>query len=400
LKASYTNIKNDLDKYRTLKDAKESIKSFLDVLKVYLQTKANLENKKEERIRFQPQTSILDYKTSLARNWELANSIIENANIEILDFEAQLATSENNFDTLNKKLLSKIQELGFASIEDLSSLLLNDDDAAQIRRQSKEIEDLKTELNINKGNNQTSLQAAISNDDASITIEETKEKLNALVEDNRNHLQQVGEFKGVIKLNQENKKRVEVLLDDLKKVKEQCYYYDILDELVGDQTGNKFNKLIQRITLRKLFVMTNEKLMNLMDRYQLALGGEGLEDEIWVIDTYMGDEKRSISSVSGGERFVISLAMALSLSDLASNNVRIDSLFIDEGFGSLSPDELDNAVSMLENLQAANDKTIGIISHVESLKERISTQIQVKKLHNGESTLNLKVNDKITSLTI
>jgi exonuclease SbcC len=137
-----------------------------------------------------------------------------------------------------------------------------------------------------------------------------------------------------------------------------------------------------------------------MDRYQVDLGTDKYEDAIWVIDTYMGDERRVIDSVSGGERFVISLAMALSLSDLASNNVRLDSVFIDEGFGSLSPEDLDNAISMLERLQVENEKTIGIISHVESLKERISTQIVVEKLQNGESTLSLKSNGVVTSLTL
>ncbi|MCX6338194.1 MAG: hypothetical protein NT153_13115, partial [Bacteroidetes bacterium] len=100
------------------------------------------------------------------------------------------------------------------------------------------------------------------------------------------------------------------------------------------------------------------------------------------------------------ERFVISLAMALSLSDLASNKVKIDSMFIDEGFGSLSPDDLDNAITMLERMQIENEKTVGIISHVESLKERISTQIQVIKLQNGESTLRLKNNETFLSLAV
>jgi exonuclease SbcC len=138
----------------------------------------------------------------------------------------------------------------------------------------------------------------------------------------------------------------------------------------------------------------------LMDRYQVELGSGKHEDEIWVIDTYMGDERRVIDSVSGGERFVISLAMALSLSDLASNNVKLDSVFIDEGFGSLSPDDLDSAISMLERMQVENEKTVGIISHVESLKERISTQIVVEKLQNGESTISLKSNGKLTSLAV
>jgi exonuclease SbcC len=92
--------------------------------------------------------------------------------------------------------------------------------------------------------------------------------------------------------------------------------------------------------------------------------------------------------------------MALSLSDLASNNVKLDSVFIDEGFGSLSPDDLDSAISMLERMQVENEKTVGIISHVESLKERISTQIVVEKLQNGESKLYLKHIGGLNSLEV
>jgi exonuclease SbcC len=92
--------------------------------------------------------------------------------------------------------------------------------------------------------------------------------------------------------------------------------------------------------------------------------------------------------------------MALSLSDMASSNIKIDSLFIDEGFGSLSPDELDNTISMLERMQLENEKTVGIISHVESLKERINTQIVVERLQNGESTLFLKSNGERTKLRV
>jgi exonuclease SbcC len=97
---------------------------------------------------------------------------------------------------------------------------------------------------------------------------------------------------------------------------------------------------------------------------------------------------------------VISLALALALSDMASQNVRIDSMFIDEGFGSLSPDDLYNAINMLERMQVEGDKLVGIISHVESLKERIGTQIVVEKLQNGESTISLKFNDETKTLKL
>jgi exonuclease SbcC len=113
------------------------------------------------------------------------------------------------------------------------------------------------------------------------------------------------------------------------------------------------------------------------------------DDDLRVEDAYMGNEVRTIRTLSGGETFVLSLALALGLSDLASRDIRIDSLFVDEGFGSLDPDTLEEALSTLEQLQTESNKTVGIISHVESLKERIYTQIRLTKSNSGFSTLSI-----------
>ena len=103
-----------------------------------------------------------------------------------------------------------------------------------------------------------------------------------------------------------------------------------------------------------------------------------------IIDTYQADNIRSVNTLSGGESFLVSLALALGLSDLAGRNTQIQSLFIDEGFGTLDESALDLVISTLENLQA-DGKTIGIISHIKELKERITTQIQVEKTSSGFS---------------
>jgi exonuclease SbcC len=112
-------------------------------------------------------------------------------------------------------------------------------------------------------------------------------------------------------------------------------------------------------------------------------------ESLFVIDTYQGNALRAVNTLSGGETFILSLALALALSDLASQNVSIESLFIDEGFGTLDPDSLDMALGMLERLQSESDKIIGIISHVEALKERISTQIRLFKNGSGLSTMEI-----------
>jgi exonuclease SbcC len=240
----------------------------------------------------------------------------------------------------------------------------------------------------------------MTRDNPSIIYEELLNLINEKTNLRDGKNTEIGAINSIIKADEDNQLKFASIENKLQDLNVERGYYQTLAELIGDKDGDKFNNIIQRITLRHLFKMTNDRLAIIMDRYQIDLGSEKQEDEIWVIDTYMGDERRVIDSVSGGERFVISLALALSLSDLASNNVKLDSVFIDEGFGSLSPEELDNAISMLERLQVENEKTIGIISHVESLKERISTQIVIQKLQNGESAISLKSNGKLTSLAI
>jgi DNA repair protein SbcC/Rad50 len=103
----------------------------------------------------------------------------------------------------------------------------------------------------------------------------------------------------------------------------------------------------------------------------------------------MGAEKRSVKTLSGGEKFMVSLSLALSMSEMASQQVKIQSLFIDEGISTLDPETLDQVVSTLEQLQTGTQKTIGIISHVEALKDRIMTQVQLEKSSTGFSTMKI-----------
>lgn len=132
------------------------------------------------------------------------------------------------------------------------------------------------------------------------------------------------------------------------------------------------------------------RLKDLSDRYRLDTPQENEDDSLVAIDEHMGGQRRSVKTLSGGETFILSLSMALALSDLASRNVEINSLFIDEGFGTLDPETLDQTLDTLERLQASSSKTIGIISHVDSLKERIATQIQLKRNGQGYSSLSIK----------
>jgi DNA repair protein SbcC/Rad50 len=188
---------------------------------------------------------------------------------------------------------------------------------------------------------------------------------------------------------QENERMLQKVLkekDELRLLEKEAWKWNMLSNLIGDARGNAFSNMVQEMTLRQLFAHANLRLQKLTDRYLLIADEAGTED-IEIIDRYMGNTRRIAKSLSGGETFLVSLSLALGLSDLASRNVRLDSLFIDEGFGTLDPDTLSIAITALEKLQAESNKTIGVISHVEALKERIGCQIRLHKSTSGWSTI-------------
>lgn len=177
--------------------------------------------------------------------------------------------------------------------------------------------------------------------------------------------------------------------DLLKHIEQQRQLYDqwqLLSSLIGSADGSKYRRFVQGLTLDHLVSLANQQLLVLHNRYQLSRREHG-ELEIEIIDTWQGDTRRDTRTLSGGESFLVSLALALALSELVSHKTRIDSLFLDEGFGTLDNETLDMALNALDNLNAEG-KTIGIISHVEALKERIPVQIKVRKSAGmGYSTL-------------
>jgi DNA repair protein SbcC/Rad50 len=160
-----------------------------------------------------------------------------------------------------------------------------------------------------------------------------------------------------------------------------------LSALIGSATGDTFRKIAQAYNLDLLVHHANVQLRQLVKRYRLKRGGSMLG--LLVLDTEMGDELRSVHSLSGGETFLVSLALALGLASMASSTLKIESLFIDEGFGSLDPESLQLAMDALDGLQAQGRK-VAVISHVQEMHERIPVQIQVQRQGNGLSTLEVK----------
>jgi len=175
--------------------------------------------------------------------------------------------------------------------------------------------------------------------------------------------------------------------EQIAKAYDEWQRWARLHALIGSATGDTFRKIAQAYNLDLLVHHANVQLRQLVRRYRLKRGGSMLG--LLVMDTEMGDELRSVHSLSGGETFLVSLALALGLASMASSTLKIESLFIDEGFGSLDPESLQLAMDALDGLQAQGRK-VAVISHVQEMHERIPVQIQVKRQGNGLSTLEVK----------
>lgn len=181
-----------------------------------------------------------------------------------------------------------------------------------------------------------------------------------------------------------NKVTVEQIAKELAEKQTVAERWAKLNKLIGSADGAKFKVIAQSYTLNLLLLHANKHLSYLSKRYKLQQVPDTLA--LQVIDCDMCDEIRTVYSLSGGESFLISLALALGLSSLSSNNLKVESLFIDEGFGSLDAESLRTAMEALEQLQMQGRK-IGVISHVQEMSERISVQVQVHKKVNGKSVL-------------
>ncbi len=187
-----------------------------------------------------------------------------------------------------------------------------------------------------------------------------------------------------LKQDDECKMKSTSLQAELKKAEEEYHRVDRMASPIASKDGKLFQKIAQAYFLDRLLEDTNQQLGQLTQRYQLVRAADSLG--LLVIDSDMGDERRSVHSLSGGESFLVSLALALGLASMASGRLRIESLFIDEGFGTLDPESLQVVMDALDRLQSQGRK-VTVITHVQEMHERIPTQIQVLKMGNGQSKL-------------
>ena len=285
----------------------------------------------------------------------------------------------------DQKLMERIKKAGFEDETDYLSSRLSEEDRELLSDKEKCLIKEKTELDACRLDRSKALASEREKNLTDQSIVALKENISSCESDLKQIMVDIG---GIRKILSEDEKQRETQKDRIKNIdaqKKECTRWDNLHQLIGSADGKKFRNFAQGLTFEMMTAHANRQLRKMTDRY-LLIRDDAQPLELNVIDNYQAGEIRSTKNLSGGESFIVSLALALGLSQMASRNVRVDSLFLDEGFGTLDDDALETALETLAGLQQ-DGKLIGVISHVAALKERISTQIQVTPETGGRSSL-------------
>jgi exonuclease SbcC len=297
-------------------------------------------------------------------------------------------TARSARDAVAATLATSLEGSGFATAEELREAVLPVAEAERIATWETQLGDLGKELDVRWRDCVEALTALQS---AGCQPVSDMQPLEAAVQQSEEAIGAIRTRLGAVRQrlaeDAENRQCHAARSARLEEEKGQLATWRRLRHLIGDASGKKFRTFAQGISLDLMVRHANRHLARLTSRYQLrrAPGSElGLEIE----DNFQAGVRRPTASLSGGESFLASLAMALGLAGLAGRNVRIDSLFIDEGFGSLDAEALEIALAALESLRQ-EDKLVGIISHVGLLQERIGAQVVVEKRADGTSALEI-----------
>ena len=306
----------------------------------------------------------------------------------VAENKKQQAASEQIIENVRTELDQVVQKTGFASLATAREALIAEKEQLQLEAEQQRLtQALAQTEKVLKSTKQESQKLQPEK----YSPADQEELRTALQEDQQAYEQQLvqmGQVEEKFKQQRAREKRHSELIKQIEEQRLNFNRWATLNEIIGQKDGKKFRSFAQGLTLQRLIILANQHLDRLNGRYYIAKK-EGTDLELDIIDTFQAENRRSMFTLSGGETFLISLALALGLSDLAGRHAQIQSLFIDEGFGTLDEHSLDMAISTLENLRSGG-KTIGIISHVKALKERIGTQIQLHKQSDGFSQVTIR----------
>lgn len=295
---------------------------------------------------------------------------------------AGMAQRAQDLQVMETTLGRRLADEGFENEAACRAALLQDDDLHALEKREQELSDRSVSLQARAAQ----LARRRQEDTAPLPSREDNERELERIRGSREQaLQRTGSLRERLSVNDAHREEAALIRQKRETQAEICRRWKALDELAGSSEGKTFRNYAQELTFRRLLLLANRQLAFMTDRYVLV---HSTQEKLTlnVVDRYQADAVRSSRNLSGGESFLVSLALALGLSQMASRNVRVDSVFLDEGFGSLDEEALNTALDMLAALHRKG-KMIGIISHVQAVRDRIGLQIRVTPEGGGRSRL-------------
>lgn len=291
--------------------------------------------------------------------------------------EAQLQQLQQKLTALQQEWQKQLEQQQFGSETSFLAMLLTEQQVLQLTalKETLAAEKIRCQSQLEQARQQVEVLA--QQQLTAQSLEQLQQQSAELEQELFKVLEQAGQCRQQLHSDQQQQQQQQELYQQIEQQQQLVQQWHKFNSLIGSADGAKFRRFAQGLTLLQLVSLANQQLDKLHSRYQLARKADA-ELELQVLDSWQADTSRDTKTLSGGESFLVSLALALALSDLVSHKTRIESLFLDEGFGTLDPDMLETALAALDQLNASG-KMIGIISHVEALKERIPVQIKLQK---------------------
>ncbi len=386
---TYSNWQHDWksDNELFIKKLSDEAKSYNETVNQLVQIENQIVQlqKDEQHIEF-VKTQIIN-KQSDWENIEPATAI-EDRQLVIKwnELNTSVTTYTNALSDANKMIAENQRDLaGFysshATITEQRLAVLCQNSDENINLQRKNITEIKDKIKTKEGEKAAAEGNLTAHRALQPPLEETDtiDTLNQLITNFENDIKlkstNIGSEEQKLKSNEESKAKIAAQKVTCDALKEKYDKWEVLNKKFGDKEGKTFRKIIQSYVLKQLLVVANLYLDNLSNRYRL----DSSELTLTIIDSYESGAIRPVNTLSGGESFIVSLALALGLSNLNKQGLSVEMLFIDEGFGTLSGEYLNTVMAALEHLNANGSRKVGIISHVETLRERIKTHIEVTR---------------------
>jgi exonuclease SbcC len=343
-------------------------------------------NPDDEETRLSTAIDSADKEIEAARlRLSAANQEFNQLQSRIEELTKSIAARDIKLKALEADFLVRLKESGFSDEANYKAACLPENERKTLAQQAQKLADEKTELAAKERDKTKLLETERQKQITDEPLDGLKNALVTLVTNLRDLQQVLGAIRQKLKDNESLKQQQQERAQAINAQKRECSRWDLLHELIGSADGKKYRNFAQGLTFEMMIGHANLQLRKMTDRY-LLIRDDAQPLELNVIDNYQAGEVRSTKNLSGGESFIVSLSLALGLSHMASKNVRVDSLFLDEGFGTLDEEALDTALETLGGLQQ-DGKLVGVISHVPALRERIAAQIQITPKTSGRSNI-------------